>query len=288
MSILLSDCHVHSIFSHDGHCTMDELAQAAQAAGLGYICISDHADDCVFADFDPDTMGALSAQVGHVLIPYSAKTGLYDAFLAARERSEGKVRLLLGVEIGGYNHDPEKGREIAALWPFDYVLGSIHNLKGRDDFYIYDYGDGSGFDMLAKDYLDECIQLVSMGGFDALAHLGYFLRYMARKGISVRDGFMPYTDRLTALFRLMRDKGIALEVNTSGLFYGYGDFIPSKEVFALYRALGGDLVTMGSDSHTAQGVGAGLKEARDMLASLGFRYYTVYQNREPMMLPLEK
>lgn len=282
----LSDCHVHSIFSHDGRDSMDALAAAAYENGLAWLCISDHADDCVFNDFDPAAMGELSAQVGHVMEPYSTKTQLYDAFLAARDRAAGKVGLLLGVEIGGLNHDPEKARQIAALWPFDYILGSIHNLKGRDDFYILDYGDGSGFDALARDYLDECIEMVQLGGFDALAHLGYFLRYMARSGLDVSRGFMPYEERLRVLFGLMRDKGIALEVNTSGTFYGFGDFIPSKDVFALYKALGGELVTMGSDSHSAAGVGSGLEDARQMLASLGFKYYTVYQNRKPMMLPL--
>lgn len=282
----LSDCHVHSIFSHDGHDSMDALAASAHEKGLAWLCISDHADDCVFGDFDPAAMGELSAQVGHVMEPYSSKTRLYDAFLSARDRAAGRVGLLLGVEIGGLNHDPEKARQIAALWPFDYILGSIHNLKGRDDFYILDYGDGSGFDTLARAYLDECIEMVQLGGFDALAHLGYFLRYMARSGLDVSRGFMPYEERLRVLFGLMRDKGIALEVNTSGINYGYSQLIPSKDVFALYKALGGELVTMGSDSHTAPGVGRGLEDARQMLASLGFKYYTVYQNRKPMMLPL--
>ncbi len=283
---VVSDCHVHSAFSHDGRESFDALAAAAAQKGLGWLCVSDHADDCVFADFDPDSMGQLSAQVGHVMEPYSSKTELYDAFLAARQRAEGKVGLLLGVEIGGVNHDPKKAAEIASLWPFDYILGSIHNLKGRDDFYILDYGDGSGFDALARDYLDECIQSVELGGFDALAHLGYFLRYMARAGLDVSRGFMPYEELLRVLFDLMRHRGIALELNTSGTFYGFGDFIPSKEVFRLYRSVGGELVTLGSDSHSAAGVGSGIADGMQMLASLGFKYYTVYRNRKPMMLPL--
>ncbi len=284
---MIADCHTHSIFSHDGHDSFDAMAEGALRAGLSILCVTDHADDCVFGDFAATSLDRLNAQVGHVLEPYCGKEDLYPAFLEAKERHAGKAELLLGVEIGGWNHDPEKGAEIAAKWPFDYILGSIHNLRGRDDFYIYDYGDGSGFPLLAADYLSECLELAEMGGFDALAHLGYFLRYMARRGISVEQGFFCCRDRLEALLRRLVEKGIALEVNTSGVFYGYPALIPDGEVFRLYRELGGELVTLGSDSHYAHKVGAGIGRAMEMLASLGYRYYTVYRERKPVMLRLE-
>ena len=285
MMLPASDCHVHSAFSHDGHYSMAELGEAAVSAGLDYITITDHADDCVFNDFSPDSLGKLSAQVGHVLEPYCDKTALYGDYIQAKEHLKGRTQLLLGVEIGGWNHDAEKGREIAARWPFDYILASIHNLKGQDDFYVLDYRK-TNFPEIAERYIAESAELVRMGGFDALAHFGYFLRYMARDGLDVSKGFLSFEAQLTELFRLMIEKGIALEVNTSGVFYNFNDFIPSMKVFQIYRSLGGELVTMGSDSHTTSGVGAGLKDAREMLASLGYRCYTVFIKRKPVMLPL--
>ena len=287
MSAILADCHTHSDYSHDGHDPFDRMAEAAIRAGLGILCVTDHADDCVFRDFARTGLGALSKQAERLLTPYCSRRGLYPAFLEAKERFADRLELRIGVEIGGMNHDPEKAREIAACWPFDFILGSLHNLWDRPDFYMLDYGDGSGFPQLAADYLDECMELVEMGGFDALAHLGYFLRYMARDGLTVpEDCFFCQRERLETLLRRMIEKGVALELNSSGLRYGFPRLIPDKPVLALYRELGGELLTLGSDSHTADGVGKGLKEACEALASLGFRYYTVYRERKPVMLPL--
>ena len=47
----------------------------------------------------------------------------------------------------------------------------------------------------------------------------------------------------------------------------------------LYRDEGGELVTVGSDAHTAAEVGGGVPKAYDLLRSLGFRYVSAAGSR---------
>ena len=46
-----------------------------------------------------------------------------------------------------------------------------------------------------------------------------------------------------------------------------------------YRRMGGYLVTLGSDAHTADRLGTGLAEATALLKQLGFRHCFYYENR---------
>jgi histidinol-phosphatase (PHP family) len=61
---------------------------------------------------------------------------------------------------------------------------------------------------------------------------------------------------------------------------------PTKEILELYRRLGGELITVGSDAHHARHVGSGLDWAYDTLRSLGYRYITTFDQRKPTFIKL--
>ena len=48
-----------------------------------------------------------------------------------------------------------------------------------------------------------------------------------------------------------------------------------------YRELGGEILTLGSDAHRPQFIGAGFQEAAQMLQHLGYRYVCTYRQRKP-------
>jgi histidinol-phosphatase (PHP family) len=54
----------------------------------------------------------------------------------------------------------------------------------------------------------------------------------------------------------------------------------------MYRQLGGEIVTLGSDAHRVEDVGKGIEGAAQYLKELGFQYYTVYHRRKPEFIPL--
>ena len=62
--------------------------------------------------------------------------------------------------------------------------------------------------------------------------------------------------------------------------------MPSAQLLALYRDLGGTIVTTGSDSHSPSHLGAYLEEAKARLRDLGFRQFCTYEKMEPIFHPL--
>jgi histidinol-phosphatase (PHP family) len=55
---------------------------------------------------------------------------------------------------------------------------------------------------------------------------------------------------------------------------------------ALYRELGGEILTVGSDAHVPENVGQGVPEAYDLIRAAGFRYIAVYEGRKPRFVKM--
>ena len=72
-------------------------------------------------------------------------------------------------------------------------------------------------------------------------------------------------------------------INTSPLNKGLSQTNPCPEIVKRYRELGGEIITIGSDAHTAVNVGGHFDAARDILLSSGFKYYTVFTDRKKEM-----
>ena len=77
----LADYHVHSTCSQDGRQTMAQAAQAAVAAGMDELCLTDHVDT-----------GARSRS------PAGTSTGTPSAASSVRRRSSGATALPCGWE----------------------------------------------------------------------------------------------------------------------------------------------------------------------------------------------
>ena len=80
-------------------------------------------------------------------------------------------------------------------------------------------------------------------------------------------------------------RGKALEINSKGLTPSYGINAPhpGREVLTRYRELGGELITIGSDAHVAEGVALYFDQVEAMLNDIGCRYYAVFENRKLQM-----
>jgi histidinol-phosphatase (PHP family) len=57
--------------------------------------------------------------------------------------------------------------------------------------------------------------------------------------------------------------------------------MPSINIIELYKNLGGEIITIGSDAHTKQDVGAGIDQAEDLLKTIGFNHAAIYRERKP-------
>jgi len=269
-----ADFHVHSNMSFDSPEPMANSIRAAIDLGFSAICFTDHFD-------------LVAAEIPGKLIGAEAR----DAWVCSYAEIEGvraqfgdQIEILLGMELGEGAQDPVSAKSAADLPELDYVLGSIHSVTGIKDFYYLDYPDHATCLSLAEAYLDENIKFATDDPFDCLAHVGFVNRYMVRQGFEV--DFMVFAEKLRHLFRILIENGRGIELNTSGLRQGTGTSFPTLPVLRLYKECGGEIITVGSDSHRASDVGRHFDEAYALLGEAGFQYQTIFRQRKPTFIPL--
>ena len=129
------------------------------------------------------------------------------------------------------------------------------------------------------------LELCQWGAFDTLAHMTYPLRYITGQ-YHIQVDMSQYRDLIAEILRTLADNGLGLEINTAGLRREIGQTSPTLEYVKLFRDLGGEILTFGSDAHRAQDLGAGIECAMDMAKEAGFSYFAFFKKRNPRMLRL--
>lgn len=265
--MFLGDTHSHSLCSPDGHNTVLEMARAGRAAGLTHLCLTDHCD-----------LVTLQGQPSYTYdwAPYNA------AIAEARAALPDGLTLRQGLELGEAYENPAAARAILADAPqLDFVIGSVHNyrsMKAKTDFYYADYPDADACVRTLDDYLGSLELLAGMPDcYDALGHIIYPLRYMTAHPdprVTLTQG--PNLERVAEILRTNAQNGKAMEINT-----WRGRTVAEWEpLLRLYRALGGEFVTVGSDAHTTAHIAKGVSEAYALIAACGFPFVTVYHGRK--------
>ncbi|MBP3521308.1 MAG: hypothetical protein J6J87_08190 [Oscillospiraceae bacterium] len=56
----------------------------------------------------------------------------------------------------------------------------------------------------------------------------------------------------------------------------------SRAILELYRDLGGEILTVGSDSHRPEHLGAYIREGQELLKSLGFKRFCTFEGMKPV------
>lgn len=271
--MFLADYHVHSSLSPDAEDTMSAMAHAALEHGMSQICFTNHVESC-----------GLDDPVQFKFPPFEQwdeQQAEYDAVCA---EFDGRLDIRLGAEVGSLNHLPSVADEIYNNRPLDFIIGSIHNLRDTDDFYFIDYSQLSDLESIIERYFLEYIEIAKIGLCDVLGHIGYMQRYMARHGCTFE--LMDYESFIRELFGIIIPRGIGIEVNTSGLHDILGKLIPDSNVIRLYKECGGEIITVGSDSHKAVHAGYGVQETYMLLRELGYKYVTVYKAHKPEFIKL--
>ncbi len=271
----LMDLHTHSDNSHDAHHSVTLMCEKAVAKGMRALAVTDHCDCLNFKQNKQDIICRQSA--------FEVKK--------AKSVFKGQLIVSCGVELGSPARNPEAVEEVLANG-FDFVLASIHRIKGKKvSFRHYDFKrEANRPEQLIPRYLDELIETAEWNGFDALAHLTYPFRYYPPELLEDFDVWQ-YRDRFEAILKTLAQNGKALEVNTNAEPYTMCgktyNFHPDYEIVKLFRELGGQYITVGSDSHSAHGIGDKISEAYDMIKEAGFKYVTLFQHRTPMPVIIE-
>lgn len=266
MKVNIFDSHLHSDNSPDAVHSVAYLCEHAMQHRIMGFAVTDHFECHEKLEEQEQGIRQMSFEVER-----------------ARGSFGSAIKLSKGIELGQPHNYPEAAKNILGCADFDFVLSSVHILEDGTDFYYIDYSNPSIVvsDLLEK-YYENLFRLAKWNGFDSLAHIRYPERYIwgdQRIPVSIE----PYMDYIVSIFKLLIQNGKALEVNTSAMKKGMS-CDPGVELLKLYRELGGELITIGSDAHNAPHMAFGFDDTMDLLLTLGYRYFAFYSRRLPVML----
>ena len=167
-------------------------------------------------------------------------------------------------------------------YPFDFIILSVHQIEDKE-LWTQDFQLGQSQEEYNLRYYEELLSLVRQyKNYSVLGHVDLITRY-DRAGVYPFENIKPI---LTNIFRQVIADGKGVELNTSHHRYGLRDTTPSVDILRLYRELGGEAITIGSDSHAPEPLGAYIAEGKELLKELGFRYFCTYAQMRPAFHPL--
>ena len=184
--------------------------------------------------------------------------------------------LHLGIEVGMQAGTAEASRAFVTRAPFDFVIGSVHLLRGID-IYEKECFEGREKDELYREYFRTMAEMIACHDFiDVLGHIDYIARTAPYKNPELSYG--AFADEIDAVLRTAVAQGVVLELNTRRL----GSRRALKElapIYARYRELGGKYVTLGSDAHGADAIGANFAAAEDFARAMGLSIVTFFARK---------
>ncbi len=272
--MIITDMHVHSHFSSDSNEAPEAIIETAIAKKFSYVYFTDHHDmDFPVSKEEPDMDFQLDFE------SYIKK--LYEL----KEIYNKKIEVRFGVEQGIC---PQTAPHIASLsnqYPFDFIIGSSHltSLNNGDPYHPSYYEGKTNIEAYRQYFMSEVENVKLTDGFDVYGHLDYAVRYCPDKSFVYR--FDDYRDIFEALLKLLIEKGKGIEINTAGIAK-IGFPHPHIEALKLYKELGGEIITIGSDAHKKEDIGFGFDVAEELLQHVGFQYYTVFKERKPKFIKL--
>ena len=139
---------------------------------------------------------------------------------------------------------------------------------------------------LLGEYFEWELKLAEWAKFDTLAHLTYPLRYIVGKYHRPVD-MSKFDEIIDEILLTLIKNEKSLEINTAGLRQPIGVTSPDEGILRRYKELGGKLITIGSDAHYAEHLGAGIDKGYELALKCGFDKIAVYQDRTPTLIPIE-
>ena len=273
---MLTDYHLHlrpdavdaSAAEYFTHENVDRYLEAAQAAGVGELGVSEHVYR--FAD-------ALEVW-DH---PFWREYARDD--LAAYCEFVRETPLRLGLEM---DYVPEREDKIANLLDgheLDYVIGSVHFVRdGAVDDDEYDVWEHVGDpDRIWRLYFETLAEGIHTGLYDIVAHPDLVKVWGSDRPAPSRDPRFYYEPAIEAI----AETGIAVEVSTAGWRKQVNELYPA-DAFAEMCIDAGATFSLSSDAHRPEDVGHGYERAVETMRGWGVEQIAVFERRERRLEPL--
>ncbi len=248
------------------------LEQCERAADLGFfeIGITEH------IDFDPQDMG-------YKYFDYEKWNEEIEGY---QQSGNSHLTIKKGGEVDYQTRFYDRAANFLVGKDFDYILGAVHYVVGfsisdeRAIKYLPQWNCQEIYDL----YFEEVYNAARSGLFDVIAHLDLIKRYGTQ--FYGPFDFTRFSEQIERILKIIVEKGIGLEINTSGLTQAPGETYPGFEAIKLYKELGGEIITVGSDAHSPEAIGRNIDKGIELAREAGFEYITLFDKRDPKMMKI--
>ncbi len=256
--IFTQDHHIHTSLCNHARGEMEEYVQAAIARNLTHITFLEHMEQGIVWD-------------RKIWLDESDFDLYFEEGIRLQKQYCSRLTIKLGVECG-YNPDESKTilkRLNTRKW--DEIGISCHFLKRNDrerHLNIFSrntsgiaYMQSTAGSSLWSQYFEHLQEAVRILPGTFLTHLDGAFRHIPELKLE-----SSHFRQIETLLHLVKEKGMALEINTSGLRIRNEQF-PSTRILAMAREMNIPL-QLGSDAHKPNDVGAGFANCKHVLQSL--------------------
>ena len=271
---MFCDYHTHTVFSSDSMYPMEDCIKDAISLGIEEICFTDHVDYGIKDDWDELRNNKATKKYFNVD---------YDKYFSdletLREKYKNQITIKNGLEFGIQKYNIEKYNKLFEKYPLDFIILSVHQIDDKE-FWNHSYQDGKTEKEYYEDYFNEIYYLVqNYSNYCVLGHLDMMKRY------DEKDGYNPFVENkeiITKILKRVIADGKGIELNTSSIKYKLDDLMPSRDILKLYLELGGEVLTIGSDSHCKRDLkNSHIEELKQELRDIGFTKFCTFEKMKP-------
>lgn len=260
------DFHTHTYLCEHAVGQPEEYAASAVAKKISTLGVSDHAPL-------PDGL-----REGVTMKPEDVEKYI-SMIESVQETFRGRLNIRLGFEVDFPLHSTFESRYFDDP-RIDYLIGSCHYLGiwpiDHQD-YVRDY-EIRGVDKVYADYYDTLEACAASGRFNIIGHFD----------LPKKFGFRPTADmkpRIMKIAQAAAKTNTAVEVNTAGLRKPVKELYPSEEIVRILFECNAPM-TLGSDAHAPEEVGADFDKAVELLKKCGYRKIATFEKRKLNLLNL--
>jgi histidinol-phosphatase (PHP family) len=242
---VLIDYHIHTRFS-DGEKDLSDYVDEAVKRKIDEIGFSDHVSfekvDWLMNVTDlPNYMNKIT-----------------------QLKKAGKISIKMGLEVDFVPYKMDKLMRMINNFDFDYLVGSVHFIGDWliDDEKQMHKWRRKNVDEVYQQYFALTQNMAKSGLFDIVGHLDLVKKF----------NFQPKHDisgLLLETVEIISKSKMCVEVNTSGLRKPCREIYPSEKLIKMCFD-NGLPITLGSDAHSPEEVGADFDKAVNLLRKIGY------------------
>jgi histidinol-phosphatase (PHP family) len=233
-----------------------EMYLAASENQLQYIGISEHVYQ----------LQETRAQMGDFFLEGMVYS-LEEYFQILQSLQEENLHVLRGVELDYLPELMPRVCQILKEYPFDYVIGAVHEL---DDWDIHTYRGKSDISpvQLWLKYFDAQFDLLDRGCIQILAH-------PLRLAVTEKVIALGVEERLNDLVQRAVEMGVAIEINAKDIILAPSLVRGLMQACHRHKAM----ITTGTDAHYPEEIGRGIATLQTFLGTEDLERAVIFINQ---------